>query len=72
MDFIKKLKDVPEMLNEAADSMKDASSKISNVADSVRDASGKLNKAMTGESKKILKKPKQKLQSIADGFKKKF
>lgn len=42
MDFIQKLKDVPEMLNKAADSMKDAS--------------GKLNKAMTGEPKKILKK----------------
>lgn len=72
MDFIKKLKDVPEMLNEAADGMKEASSKVSNVADCMKDTSDKLNKVMTGESKKIFKKPPKIMQSIADGFKKKL
>ncbi|RXN12044.1 hypothetical protein ROHU_029679 [Labeo rohita] len=69
MDFIKKLKDIPEMLNEAADSMKDTSSKINNVADSMKDASDKLTKAMTGESKK---KPKDFMQTITKGLKKKL
>ncbi|KAL1281319.1 hypothetical protein QQF64_000122 [Cirrhinus molitorella] len=72
MDFIKKLRDVPEMLNEAADGMKDTSSKINNVADSMKDASDKLTKAMTGESKKIFKKPKDFMQNFAKGLKKKL
>lgn len=71
MDFIKKLNDGPEMLNEAADGMKAVSSKVSNVTDCMKDANDKLNKFMTGESK-IFKKPRKFMQSIADGFKKKL